>query len=141
MSSVEIGETQNFAACLALRMQVFVAEQGVPADLEQDEADATANHLLARVDGVPMGTARLLQAGDVGKIGRVCVLSKARGTGLGAGLMREGVALLKARGGISRIELGAQVDALGFYERVGFMAEGPVWDSVGIPHRTMVLKL
>ena len=88
-----------------------------------------------------MGTARLLLQGDTGKIGRVCVLAEARGADIGAALIRAAVADLAAMPGISRAKLGAQVHALGFYERLGFAAVGPVYMDAGIEHRNMVLEL
>src|SRR6185437_4064586 len=77
-------------ACFAVRKQVFVAEQGVPEDIEYDSYDATAVHVLAvRDDGTPLGTGRLLYGevataktgGDpaVGSLGRLAVLKEARG--------------------------------------------------------------
>jgi predicted GNAT family N-acyltransferase len=78
--SVRFG-TPDFEACFAIRWQVFVREQNVPADEERDEHDSTARHFLARVDGVPLGTARLIlkDGGTTAKIGRVAVLAAARG--------------------------------------------------------------
>lgn len=133
-----IAETDDLAACHALRRAVFVDEQGVPPDEEWDDRDAGAVHLLAQdVDGAAMGTARLRLKGRVGHIGRVCVLREARGTGLGAALMRAALDALRARGA-EQAELGAQCHALGFYEKLGFVAEGPVYDDAGIPHRHMI---
>jgi ElaA protein len=77
----------------------------------------------------------------VGKIGRVCVLKAARGTGLGAALMRAAVAQFRSLPGITKVKLGAQTHALGFYERLGFVAEGPEYMDAGIPHRDMILTL
>ena len=39
------------------------------------------------------------------------------------------------------IALHAQVNAQGFYEKLGFVAEGPVFDEVGMPHQRMVIRL
>ena len=139
--SVTIGKTEDLAACLALRRAVFIDEQGVSEADEIDDLDAEAVHLLAIKDTAPVGTARLLILGYTGKIGRVCVLPEARGTGLGAALIRAAVAEFAAMGGISQVKLGAQVHALGFYEALGFTAFGPVYDDAGIPHRDMVLTL
>ncbi len=137
--SVVITVTQDLAACHALRRAVFVEEQGVSEADEMDELDGEAVHLLALDDGVPVGTARLLLRGDMGKIGRVCVARSHRGTGLGAALIRESVAQLRAVPGITKAKLGAQIQALGFYEKLGFVAYGPAFDDAGIPHRDMVL--
>ena len=136
---IEIGRTQDIATCRALRRRVFIEEQGVSEADEIDDKDDAAIHLLARVDGRPVGSARLLILGDTGKIGRVCVLPEARGQGLGAALMRAAVAELRAHPGVVRAKLGAQTHALGFYEGLGFVAQGPVYDDAGLSHRDMVL--
>ena len=138
--TLEIARTEDLDTCLALRRVVFVEEQAVPEELERDEHDATALHLLARLDGRPVGTARMLLRGDAGKIGRVCVLREMRGTGVGAALIRAAVEELRALG-LRRAKLGSQVHAIPFYEKLGFAAEGPVYDDAGIPHRDMAMTL
>jgi len=80
--------TKDLATCLDLRRRVFIEEQGVSEVEEFDGLDDAAVHLLAWQDEVPVGTARLFMKGETGKIGRVCVLPEARGTGLGAALIR-----------------------------------------------------
>ncbi len=136
-----IVETRDIATCQALRRVVFIVEQGVSLADEVDGRDGEARHLLVWHDGIAVGTARVLVDGDVGKIGRVCVLQEARGLGLGAGLIRAAVEVLRDVPGISKVKLGAQVHALGFYERLGFAAFGPVYMDAGIAHRDMVLGL
>jgi predicted GNAT family N-acyltransferase len=69
------------------------------------------------------------------------VLRDQRGTGLGAALIRAGVAHFRARGDIARVRLGAQTHALGFYAGLGFRAVGDDYMDAGIPHRDMVLDL
>lgn len=139
--SVEITETRDIATCRALRRVVFIEEQDVSEADEIDDLDEVAIHLLATDGGKPVGTARLLVDGPTGKIGRVCVLKESRGTGLGAALIRAGIETFRTRAGIETVKLGAQVHALGFYERLGFEAKGPIYDDAGIPHRDMVLTL
>lgn len=136
-----IVETTDLAACHALRRTVFIEEQNVPEADEMDDLDADAIHLLATDDADrPVATARLLVRDDIGKIGRVCVLTDQRGTGLGAALMRAAIDALAARG-VRQVRLGSQTHAMGFYEKLGFVAEGPVYDDAGIPHRDMALNL
>jgi ElaA protein len=118
---------------------VFIDEQGVTEEDEIDGLDMACLHLLARDDATPVGTARIMFDGDVAKIGRVCVLKSHRGTGLGAALIR--TALAEATGRACKAKLGAQVHALGFYEALGFVAIGPIFDDAGIPHREMVREL
>ena len=132
-----IEETRDIATCQALRRAVFIEEQGVAEALEVDGRDEGAIHLLATVDGRPAGTARLLVTGATGKIGRVCVLPAHRGTGLGRALIRAALDRLAQEPGVQMALLGAQTHALGFYEALGFVARGPVYDDAGIPHRDM----
>ncbi len=136
-----ITETRDIATCLELRRVVFILEQGVSLEDEVDGRDGEARHLLAWADGVAVGTARLLVEGDVGKIGRVCVLEQARGMGMGADLIRFAVEVFRGVPGVRKVKLGAQIHALGFYERLGFVAVGPVYMDAGMEHRDMVLAL
>jgi ElaA protein len=129
--------TRDIAACRALRREVFINEQGVSEADEVDGLDDSAIHLLA-VDGyAPVGTARLLVKGAVGKIGRVCVLPAARGTGLGAALILAALEELRRVPGVTEARLGSQSHATGFYEKLGFVVEGDEFLDAGIPHRHM----
>lgn len=136
-----IEKTDDLKTCQSIRHAVFVLEQSVSVEDEIDGRDGDALHLLAWQDGQPVGTARLLIEGETGKIGRVAVLRAARGTGLGADLIRAALAQLRAQPGVRRAKLGAQIHALGFYEKLGFAAYGPEYDDAGIAHRDMVLEL
>jgi predicted GNAT family N-acyltransferase len=131
--------TGDIAACRALRRTVFIEEQGVSEVDEIDDLDPICLHLLATHDGTSVGTARILIQNGIAKIGRVCVLQPHRGTGLGAALIREAMAVSKGKA--TTAKLGAQVHAIGFYENLGFTAIGPVYDDAGIDHRDMVQDL
>lgn len=117
-----------------IRHQVFVVEMRVPEALEWDDADAASLHALA-VDahGAAIGCARLLPDGH---IGRVAVLVPWRGRGVGSALLQALVDRARARGD-RRVMLNAQVAAIPFYERHGFVAHGDAFDEAGIAHRTM----
>lgn len=141
LPDLAITRTTDIDACRRLRRIVFMHEQGVSEADEVDGQDGQAVHLLATLDGAPVGTARLLVYGSTGKIGRVCVLKAMRGKGIGAALIREAVAQFRAMPGVTTAKLGAQTHAMGFYERMGFAATGPQYDDAGIPHRDMVLAL
>ncbi len=133
----QIEAVTNYQTCRDLRRVVFIEEQGVSEADELDDMDEKAVHLLATQEGTPLGTARLLAKGDTGKIGRVCVLKEARGSGLGAALIKASVAHFETQPDIKRALLGAQCHAIGFYEALGFTAFGPVYDDAGIDHRDM----
>lgn len=126
--------TPDFAACLAIRMDVFVVEQNVPPEEELDSLDTTALHILALVDGQPIGTARAVEkASGHWKIGRVAVRASHRQQGIGAALMQ---AIESACHG-SRFTLSAQTHALRFYEKHGYKAGGSEFLEAGIPHYLM----
>jgi predicted GNAT family N-acyltransferase len=128
----------------ALRHRVFVLEQGVPADLERDAADATAVHAVSRDDaGRVQATGRLLpDAAGPGRavIGRMAADPAARGRGHGGAVLdvlhREAAAR-----GQTEVELHAQVTARRFYERAGYTAVGAEYDEAGIAHVTMRRRL
>ena len=138
--TLHVALTRDLPACWALRRTVFIEEQAVPEDLEVDGLDDEALHILATLNGRPVGTARLLLKGDTGKIGRVCVMQEERGRGIGAALIRAAVEELRGLG-LARAKLGSQTHAIPFYEGLGFVAEGPVYDDAGIPHRDMTRAL
>lgn len=139
--TAEIGPTKDIAACQAIRHAVFIEEQGVAPDMERDGKDGEAHHILARLDGTPVGAARILITGETGKIGRVCVLRAHRRTGLGRALVEASVAHLRSQSGVSRAVLGSQAHAVPFYESLGFTPFGAAYEEVGIPHRNMERRL
>ena len=127
---------------VALRTRVFVDEQGVPPEIEQDDRDATAVHAQSRdATGRLVATGRLL-LGDDGRasIGRMATDPTARGSGHGAAVLAELERQAAARG-VLEIELHAQVTARGFYERGGYTAVGEVYEEAGIAHVTMRRQL
>ena len=117
----------------ALREKIFIREQFVPADMEWDEFDSLSRHVVASVDGIPIGTGRLLPDGH---IGRMAVLRDWRGKGAGSALLTGLMEIARALG-MRRVLLNAQVQALPFYLRHGFQAEGEEFLDAGIPHRRM----
>jgi predicted GNAT family N-acyltransferase len=126
---------------MALRTRVFVEEQGVPPEIEQDAADATAVHALSR-DGAGrvVATGRLLVGEGTASIGRMAVDAGVRGRGHGAavlGVLHRQAALR----GVTEVELHAQVTARAFYERAGYAVVGEEYEEAGIRHVTMRCRL
>jgi predicted GNAT family N-acyltransferase len=125
-------------ALQAVRRTVFIDEQRVPANLEWDAIDAQCVHALAEdLDGAPIGCGRLLPDGH---IGRVAVLAAWRGQGVGAALLVRLVGVARAHGH-GRAILNAQVQAMPFYARYGFVAQGAPFDEAGIAHQVMTRAL
>ncbi len=128
---------QDEQALRQIRQQVFIEEQNVPTELEWDGEDETAFHLLAEDNrGKPIATARMLADGH---IGRVAVLASWREQGIGTALMEQ-MLVEAANRHLKNIFLDAQVDAISFYEKFGFQAEGKTFLDAGILHRHMVRK-
>ena len=124
-----------------VRRAVFILEQGVPEEMELDEFDPGAQHALAYEDSRCVGTARLVHLDpEHAQIGRMAVLSAFRGRGIGTAILKSLVEQAQSQG-IGRLVLHSQVVAMPFYARLGFIAQGPIYDEAGIPHRNMILLL
>ena len=126
----------------AIRSEVFIEEQGIPLEMEWDEADHSAVHAVAYNGlGQPVATGRLLQhAPGTGKIGRMAVNRVLRGTRLGRDLLHALMAQARQRGD-AEVLLHAQRSAEGFYSRLGFTPRGEPFDEVDIAHIEMVKTL
>ncbi len=124
----------------ALRYRVFVDEQKVPVELEQDEADATALHLAALKEGRTVGTLRILITGTRAKIGRVAVAPTHRRQGIARTMLRRAIEDCRHRG-ISVITLHAQTDSQALYDGFGFSPMGTEFMEAGIPHIRMDLVI
>ena len=120
----------------AIRFEVFVDEQKVPAEIELDDMDAVCLHAVAYDDfGAAIGTGRLLPDGH---IGRMAVRQPGRGTGVGGAILS--LLMDKARErGDTAVVLNAQTVAAPFYARHGFVQQGEVFEEAGIAHVEMRL--
>ena len=128
---------QDQALLRRIRQLVFIEEQRVPEALEWDGTDDDALHLLALDEaGRPIGTARLLPSGQ---IGRMAVLMPWRRRGVGSALLQCLLAET-AKGQWPELFLNAQLSALPFYTKHGFSPEGEIFDEAGIPHRRMTRR-
>lgn len=129
-------DPSQLAAVIELRSAVFVVEQFVPLDEEVDGLDGAATHVCLRVDGVVAGTARMRLVDALAKIERVAVDRSRRGLGLGVRVM-EAIEAVAIGAGCAEAKLAAQVQVLGFYEALGYVAEGPIFLDAAIEHRWM----
>ena len=143
---ITVRTAADMAKALAIRRAVFIEEQAVPESLEIDEHDGdpatvdSAVHVLACASGAGVATGRLLldAADGHAHIGRVAVRREFRGRGYGRAVM---LALQEEarRRGYSGITLAAQLHAIAFYERLGYVVHGDVFLDAGIEHRWMDL--
>lgn len=142
--------------CFSIRKKVFVLEQGFSEELEFDDIDGLAYHLCVYDEELrPIAAARLFvspnsPSGDNGfHCGRICVLKEYRGGGMGKIIMaameqkaRELVPMLSLVAQIDdELVLSAQLTAMGFYEKCGFIAEGESYLDEHCPHIKMSKSL
>jgi predicted GNAT family N-acyltransferase len=121
---------------LALRRDVFVGEQHVPAEEEFDVYDLTCIHVVALLVGSVVGALRIIELPEHVKIGRVVVANSARGKGIATAMMNFAMDLARSRGQ-TRFYLTAQIDKLALYEKLGFVAFGDEFQDGGMPHLAM----
>jgi len=126
----------------AIRSEVFIAEQKIPAEMEWDAADAVAVHAVAfNRFGMALATGRLLEhVPGTAKIGRMAVRAAMRGSGIGRAVLDALMAAARERGD-REVLLHAQLSAAPFYSRAGFVPRGPQFDEAGIAHVEMVRSL
>ena len=143
MVEVRVGDWATLGEhASAIRTEVFVREQRIPAEMEWDAADSECVHAVAyNRFGLPLATGRLLQhVPGVAKIGRMAVSQAMRGSGVGREVLKALMAAAQARGD-REVLLHAQQSAAPFYARAGFTPRGEAFEEAGIPHIEMVRAL
>jgi len=122
----------------AIRDVVFLQEQGVPVEIERDALDPLSEHVLARdAQGTPIGTGRLTPDR---RIGRMAVLPQWRNRRVGEAMLKALLAQARARHW-TEVTLHAQVPAMAFYARQGFLPYGERHVEAGLDHQSMRLVL
>ena len=129
----------DMRGAFAVRQEVFIVEQGVPPELERDDADATAVHVVASDGTAVIGTARLTRDGEA-RIGRVAVRPAWRRRGI-AGLLLAALEAEARRLGIEEVGLHSQTYVQTLYERHGYAVTGPGFVEAGIDHVPMAKRL
>jgi predicted GNAT family N-acyltransferase len=132
-------QSEMQAKLKAIREEVFIKEQHVPLDIEWDEFDETAIHLLALDEDVSaIACARILI--DKAKIGRMGVLKPWRGLGLGYALLEKAIEVCKSHG-LQKVTLSSQTHAIKFYEKAGFVVTSEAYIDANIWHVDMQLDV
>lgn len=130
-------ETRTAYAVWRLRQQVFVVEQACPyPDLDGRDPEPGTRHVLLEHDGELVGYARVLDDGEVWRVGRVVLAPPARGRGLADLLVHTALQVCTGRD----VVLDAQSPLAGWYASFGFEVAGPEFLEDGIPHLPMRLS-
>ena len=132
---IRIAKGNDIEKVYALRNEVFVVEQNVPPEIEIDEEDKHATHIIAEENGVTVGCARVIFE-DGGHIGRLAVKKSERGKGIGREICLYIIDYCRENG-YDRVWLNSQLHAVGFYEKLGFSRRGETFFEAGIEHVKM----
>jgi predicted GNAT family N-acyltransferase len=135
-----VKDSSMYDIACRIRIEVFVHEQGVPEEIEMDEYDALAEHVVAFRIGKPVGCGRIVILNGIAKIGRVAVIKAERGKGIGRKVCEE-LIKIAAEKGIKEFVLNSQLTAVDFYKKLGFEAIGGVFKEAGIDHVKMLMKI
>lgn len=133
---VHIEFVNDASACFRIRKEVFINEQGVPANLELDEFDADARHIHASYNGNSCGCARIRSLKQAYKVERVAVLKEYRSHGIARAIM-EFIEKEAQNQKIQEIILNAQESVIGFYEKLGYEGVGDKFVEADIVHLKM----
>lgn len=120
---------------IAIRIKVFVEEQGVDFNLEEDEYEGVCTHYLVMKDDEAIATARSRETDQGIKLERIALLNKCRGQNIGSYLLNFLIETHKTLG--KTIYLHAQTVATRFYEKHGFEKNDQPFMEDGIEHVKM----
>ena len=121
-----------------LRKSVFIEEQLVPEELEWDDWDNKAEHIIIIFNGTPIGCARLIFIDKIMRLERMAIIRSKRYQGFGSRLLFEIIRIARNKK-IKKINISAQLQAMFFYQRIGFIAEGEIYNDAEIKHIKMIL--
>ena len=119
-----------------IRHNVFVIGQKCPAELEY-EYEEESTHFLLINNGNPVATARHRKTQKGFKLERFAVIESERGKGFGMMILN---AILDDLKKIRKKYLHAQKQVIEFYEKVGFIKIGNLFEEAGIQHYKMIYK-
>ena len=127
---------KDFFGLVQLRTEVFVLEQKVDIQIEQDIKDFTAIHYIVWDNNEAVGCLRILDEEEYAVIGRVAVKKSRRKEKIGYALMRaiENDPFIKSKG---KISLHAQRSAENFYIKCGYKIASEPYIEAGIEHVMM----
>lgn len=141
LKAVVVTDEKQLEDAFSVRKTVFVDEQNVPEELEIDEYENEATHVVLYDGEKPVGAGRIRVVDGLGKLERICVLSSCRGKGAGSIVMNK-LEEIASKKGIEKVKLNAQTQAEPFYQKLGYETTSTeVFMDAGIPHVTMMKSI
>ena len=140
MTTIFISDLNSpeYQAAVAIRREVFVLEQNVPESIEIDEFESSSQHFLIKLGEVAAATGRLRVKGETIKFERIATLKKFRGQGVGRELMNSMLEFAQKKYPQLTPYMHSQLEAVGFYEKLGWKPQGEVFFEANIPHKKMI---
>ena len=121
-----------------IRNLVFCKEQKVSKKIEFDGLDQFCDHYIAKINELPIGTARVReQTRGTFKIERMAVLKPYRKKGVGKAIIKEILKNYLNLGKINKLVLNSQIEAKDFYKKFGFVEVGEEFIEANILHIKM----
>jgi predicted GNAT family N-acyltransferase len=136
MNVVLATNEQQLKDAYSVRLKVFVEEQQVPPEEEIDQYEKIATHFVVYDGTTPIGAGRLRQLDDFGKVERICIDKEYRAKGIGK-LLMDAVEKEARQQGMHSYKLNAQLQAVPFYQKLGYKVCSEEFLDAGIPHVTM----
>ena len=132
-------DSEKLKYAIDIRTEVFIKEQGVSSEDEFDDKDPVSDYVLIKNQNKYVGCGRAWFLNNTAHFGRIAVTKNARKSGVGRIIIEKLIEISKAKGA-DIITLGAQLQAVGFYEKLGFKAYGDVYLDANIKHINMNLS-
>ena len=124
-----------------IRNLVFCEEQKVSKEIEFDGLDQFCNHYLAKINELPIGTARVReQKKGTFKIERMAVLKRYRKKGVGKAIIKKILKHYLNLKNINKLILNSQIEAKDFYKKFGFVEVGKEFVEANIRHQKMIYE-
>lgn len=140
MEIKRIATKEQLEDAFQVRKTVFVKEQGVAEEVELDEYEEICDHVIVYDENMPVGTGRMRVVDEMAKLERICVLASHRMHSLGKTIMNE-LEEIAIEKGLKQAKLNGQVQAIPFYEKLGYETASTVFLEENIPHVKMVKDL
>ena len=124
-----------------IRNLVFCKEQKVSKKIEFDGLDEFCSHYLAKINELPIGTARIREEKKgTFKIERMAVLKAYRKKGVGKAIIKKILKNYLNLGKINKLVLNSQIEAKDFYKKFGFVEVGKEFVEANIKHQKMIYE-